>query len=55
VDEVLAAFDAVSKEDVTALAQELFRPERMSAAGVGRDEAVFRSALEAVNPELATA
>jgi predicted Zn-dependent peptidase len=55
VDEVLAAFDAVSKEDVTALAQELFRPERMSAAGVGGDEAVFRSALETVNPELATA
>jgi predicted Zn-dependent peptidase len=55
VDEVLAAFDAVSREDVTALAQDLFRPERMSAAGVGGDEAAFRSALETVNPQLAAA
>ena len=55
VDEVLAAFDAVSKKDVTALSQNLFRPEHMSAAGVGGDEAAFRSALETVNPQLAAA
>src|SRR4051794_17796462 len=55
VDEVLAAFDAVTKEDVTALARDLFVPEHMSAAGVGGDESAFRSALEAVNPELAAA
>jgi predicted Zn-dependent peptidase len=55
VDEVLAAFDAVTEADVTALASELFAPERMSAAGVGGDEGAFRSALEAVNPELAAA
>jgi predicted Zn-dependent peptidase len=55
VDEVLAAFDAVTEDDVTALASELFAPERMSAAGVGGDEGTFRSALEAVNPELVAA
>jgi predicted Zn-dependent peptidase len=55
VDEVLAAFDAVTMEDVAALAQDLWRPERMSAAGVGGDEDAFRSALEAVNPGLAAA
>jgi predicted Zn-dependent peptidase len=45
VDEVLAAFDAVTLEDVRALADELYRPERMSAAGVGGDEDAFRAAL----------
>ena len=55
VDEVLAAFDAVTLDDVTALARELWQPERMSAAGVGGDESAFRSALEAVSPELAAA
>jgi predicted Zn-dependent peptidase len=45
VDEVLAAFDAVTLEDVRALADELYRPENMSAAGVGGDEDSFRSAL----------
>ena len=55
VDEVLAAFDAVTLEDVNGLARELWRPERMSAAGVGGDEATFRRALEAVSPALAAA
>jgi len=55
LDETIAALDAVSLEDVTALAQELFDPARLSAAGVGTDEDVFRSALEAVNPALAAA
>ncbi len=55
VDEVLAAFDAVTEDDVTTLAAELFAPEKMSAAGVGGDEGTFRSALESVNTELASA
>jgi predicted Zn-dependent peptidase len=55
VDEVLAAFDAVTMEDVVTLAQELWRPDRMSAAGVGGDEDAFRAALETVNPGLAQA
>ena len=53
VDEVLAAYDAVTIEDVVALARELYRPDRMSAAGVGADEHAFRAALEAVSPALA--
>ena len=55
VDEVLQAFDSVTEEDVTSLAGQLFRPELMSAAGVGSDEDSFRAALDAVNPGLAAA
>jgi predicted Zn-dependent peptidase len=55
VDELLAAFDAVTLDDVNTLAGELWQPERMSAAGVGGDESAFRGALEAVSPALAAA
>jgi predicted Zn-dependent peptidase len=55
LDELLAELDAVTLEDVSELTGELLRPEAMSAAGVGGDEETFRSAIEAVNPELATA
>jgi len=55
LDELLAQLDAVTLEDVSELAGELLRPELMSAAGVGGDEETFRSALEAINPELAHA
>jgi predicted Zn-dependent peptidase len=55
VDEVLAELDAVTLDDVAELARELWQPERLSAAGVGGDEAIFRSALEAVSPSLAEA
>jgi predicted Zn-dependent peptidase len=53
VDEVVERIDAVTKDDVDALARELLAPERLSAAGVGVDEALFRAALEPVSPELA--
>jgi predicted Zn-dependent peptidase len=55
VDELLARFDAVTLDDVMELARELWQPERLSAGGVGADEATFRSALEAVSPSLAAA
>jgi predicted Zn-dependent peptidase len=55
VDEVLAALDAVTLEDVNALARELWKPGRLSAAGVGGSEARFRAALEPVSPGLAQA
>ena len=55
VDEVLARLDAVTLDDVAVLARELWLPERLSAAGVGGDEATFRSALDAVSPALAEA
>jgi predicted Zn-dependent peptidase len=53
VDELLASIDAVTLDDVTSLAADLFAPERMSAAGIGADEEAFRSALASVNPTLA--
>jgi predicted Zn-dependent peptidase len=55
IDEVLAAFDAVTLDDVNALARDFWQPEHMAAAGVGGDEDAFRRALEAVSPALAAA
>ena len=55
IDEVLERLDAVTLDDVVGLARELWVPERLSAAGVGADEAAFRSALDAVSPALAEA
>ena len=55
VDEIVERIDAVTREDLAALARDLYAPDRLSAAGVGGDEAAFRAALEAVSPELAAA
>jgi predicted Zn-dependent peptidase len=55
LDEIVAAIEAVTAEDVAALAGELLDPSRLSAAGVGGDEDVFRRALEPVNDSLALA
>jgi predicted Zn-dependent peptidase len=55
LDEIVATIDAITLDDVQALARELWAPERMSAAGVGGDEQTFLGALDAVNPELAAA
>jgi len=55
LDELLAAVDAVTIDDVNALAADLFDPSRMSAAGVGASQDSFRDALEAVNPQLLAA
>jgi predicted Zn-dependent peptidase len=55
LDEMVEKIDDVTADDVASLADELFAPERMSAAGVGGDEAAFLRALESVNPELAAA
>ena len=53
VDEVIERIDAVTLDDVRALAVELLAPERLSAAGVGGDADVFRAALEPIAPALA--
>jgi predicted Zn-dependent peptidase len=53
VDEVIERIDAVTREDVEALAAELFAPEQLSAAGIGPDQEQFTRALEAVSPALA--
>ncbi|MFP5388749.1 MAG: M16 family metallopeptidase [Thermoleophilia bacterium] len=55
LDEMLAKVDSVSVDDLTALAAELYRPERLSAACVGRDEGRFREALGPVSETLVAA
>jgi predicted Zn-dependent peptidase len=55
IDEVLAAFDAVTLDDVNGLTRDFWQPEHLAAAGVGGDEDAFRRALEAVSPALAAA
>ena len=55
VDEVVERIEAVTLDDVHALAAELLAPERLSAAGIGADEDAFRRALEPVAPALVTA
>ncbi len=53
LDEILAALDAVTLDDVAELAAELYAPERLSAAGVGASEETFRAALAPVSEALA--
>src|SRR3954452_25373432 len=55
LDEMVAAIDAVTADDVQGLARDLFAPDRMAAAGVGADESAFLRAIETVNPQLAAA
>ena len=45
IDEVIERIDAVTLDDVRALASELFAPERLSIVGVGPDEALFETAI----------
>jgi predicted Zn-dependent peptidase len=52
IDEVVAAIDAVSVEQLFELAQELWAPERLVAAGIGPDRARFDAGLEALGPAL---
>jgi predicted Zn-dependent peptidase len=55
LDQMLAKVDAVTVNDLTALAEELYGPERLSAACVGRDESRFRQALGPVSESLVAA
>jgi predicted Zn-dependent peptidase len=55
VDESIARIEAVDAEQVQTLAAELLDPDRLSAAGVGPDEGVFRGALEPLGAGLAAA
>ncbi len=55
VDEVVERIEAVTIDDIAELTAELLAPERLSAAGIGPDEAVFRSAIEPMAPALAEA
>jgi predicted Zn-dependent peptidase len=50
LDEAVDRIEAVTLADLVALTEELLAPQRLSAAGVGGDEDVFRSALEPLIP-----
>jgi predicted Zn-dependent peptidase len=49
-DEVMARFDAVTLDELRELTDELWAPERLSAAGIGPDEQAFRDAVSDVCP-----
>jgi predicted Zn-dependent peptidase len=55
IDEVLARLDAVGRDDLHELAHDFYAPESLSAAAIGREEQVFRTALGSVNAQLAAA
>ncbi len=55
LDEVVARIDVVTLEDLAEVAEELWAPERLSAAGIGPDSDRFEEALAAVGPALVQA
>ena len=55
LDAMLAKVDAVTIEELSELAAELYGAERLSAACVGREEECFRKALAPVSESLVTA
>jgi hypothetical protein len=50
LDEAVERIEAVTLDDLAELTDELLAPERLSAAGVGADEDVFRAGIEALMP-----
>lgn len=53
LDEIEQRVDAVTREDLSAIAGEFYAPERFNVAAVGADESLIRGALEQLNPDLA--
>jgi len=49
-DEIMERIDAVTLDDLRGLTDELWAPERLSAAGIGPDEEAFRAAVAEVTP-----
>jgi predicted Zn-dependent peptidase len=49
-DEIMEHIDAVTLDDLRGLTDELWAPERLSAAGIGPDEEAFRAAVAEVTP-----
>ena len=48
LDEIMARIDAVDASALSSLVEELWAPERLSAAAIGPDEAAFRAAVAGV-------
>lgn len=55
LDEIEERIQAVTMDDLHAIASEFYAPKRFNVAAVGADEATIRKALEALNPDLAAA
>ena len=55
LDAMLERVDAVTVEEASSVASELFAPERFSAAAIGPDEEPFKKALAPVSEALTTA
>jgi predicted Zn-dependent peptidase len=55
LDEVVGRIDAVTIDDLVALTEELWAPERLSSAGIGPDQERFDEALDHVEPPLVEA
>jgi predicted Zn-dependent peptidase len=52
LEEIVERIDAVEAADLGDVAGDLFRLDRLSAAGIGPSEARFRAAIQRVNPAL---
>ncbi len=52
LDETVERIDAVTLDDLAGLVDELWAPERLSAAGIGPDETRFEEALGSLAPAL---
>jgi predicted Zn-dependent peptidase len=55
LDDMIEKIDSVSASDIHEIATDLYRPERFSAACIGRDEDTFRKALAPVSEALVAA
>lgn len=53
VDELIARIDAVTRDDLVALAEELWAPERLNAAGIGPSADAFRAGVAETCPSAA--
>jgi predicted Zn-dependent peptidase len=51
-ERIIAEIESVDGDEVAELASLLLAPDRLSAAGIGPSEEVFRAAVERVNPAL---
>jgi predicted Zn-dependent peptidase len=55
LDETIERLEAVTREDLEELTQQLYPPAGMSVAAIGRDEGLLRGALGPVGAELSDA
>ena len=51
-ERIIEEIEAVEPDAVAELAAALLEPDRLSAAGIGRDEGRFRDAVRAISPDL---